>query len=248
MENYISTKIGYGNPKGDFWFIGPEEGGSISSLNQRIAIWNQLGKNQHFHDLKSFHLEFKHGTEQFFEGKVKLQNTWNGIIEILFGILGKEVSVEEKKKYQSTFLGTDSGETMLGELFPFSSKSLNDNDWLQFFGTTKNEYWEKYSEQRIQLLTEKIKEFKPKLVVFYSESFNKQWMKIIESLKAQLVEINNNNLPLTLFSNDSTLFCIVPHPVSIKMNGKVKYEIGRVLNELKKIQITKNCMDRRKPY
>lgn len=232
MENYIATKIGYGNPNGDYWFIGPEEGGSISSLNQRIAIWNQLGKDQHFHDLKSFHLEFKHGTEQFFEGKVKMQNTWNGIIEILFGILDEEISLEEKKKYQSTFLGTDSGETMLGELFPFSSKSLNDNDWLQFFGTTKNEYWEKYSDQRIQLLTEKIKEFKPKLVVFYSESFQSQWKEIIHALDAQQITTNNGNLPLATFANDSTTFCIVPHPVSLKMNGKVKREIGSKLRDV----------------
>ena len=232
MEAYISTKIGYGNPNGNYWFIGPEEGGSVSSLNQRIAIWNKLGKDQHFHDLKSFHLEFKNGTEYFFEGNVKLQNTWNGIIEILFGILDEEISLEEKKKYQSTFLGTDSGETMLGELFPFSSKSLNDNDWLQFFGTTKNEYWEKYSDQRIQLLTEKIKEFKPKLVVFYSESFQSQWKEIIHALDAQQITTNNGNLPLATFANDSTTFCIVPHPVSLKMNGKVKREIGSKLRDV----------------
>lgn len=232
MENYIATKIGYGNPYGNYWFIGPEEGGSIASLNQRITIWNKLGKDQHFHDLKSFHLEFKNGTEYFFEGNIKLQNTWNGIIEILFGILGKEVSVEEKKIFQSTFLGSEKGETMLGELFPFSSKSLNDNDWLQFFGTTKNEYWEKYSDQRIQLLTEKIKEFKPKLVVFYSESFQSQWKEIIHALDAQQINTNNSDLPLVTFANDSTTFCIVPHPVSLKMNGKVKREIGSILRDI----------------
>lgn len=231
MENYIATKIGYGNPNGDYWFIGPEEGGSISSLNQRIEVWNQLGKDKHFHDLKSFHLEFKNGTEIFFEGNVKLQNTWNGIIEILFGILGKEISLKEKKIFQSTFLGSEKGETMLGELFPFSSKSLNDNDWLQFFGTTKNEYWEKYSDQRIQLLTEKIKEFKPKLVVFYSESFQSQWKEIIHALDAQQITTNNGNLPLATFANDSTTFCIVPHPVSLKMNGCVKYSLGKKIHE-----------------
>lgn len=232
MENYIATKIGYGNPNGNYWFIGPEEGGSISSLNQRIAIWNQLGKDQHFHDLKSFHLEFKHGTEQFFEGKVKMQNTWNGIIEILFGILDEEISLEEKKKYQSTFLGTDSGETMLGELFPFSSKSLNDNDWLHFFNVSKQEYWKKYSEQRVQLLTQKIMEFKPKLVVFYSESFQSQWKEIIHALDAKQITTNNSDLPLATFSNESITFCIVPHPVSLKMNGKVKREIGSKLRDI----------------
>jgi hypothetical protein len=235
MENYIATKIGYGNPYGNYWFIGPEEGGSIASLNQRIAIWNKLGKEQHFHDLKKFHLAYKKGTEHFFEGNIKLQRTWNGLIEILFGIKGKEIKLEAKKEYQSNQLGAEDGETLLAELFPFASKSLNDSEWNELFGESKKDYWEKYANQRIQLITEQIEIYKPKLVVFYSVSFQKQWMEIIGSLNAEQIEINNNNLPTTLFSNKSTTFCIVPHPVSIKMNGKVKYEIGRVLNEIKNL-------------
>lgn len=230
--NFTSTKIGYGNPEGDYWFIGPEEGGSVSSLNQRIAIWNQLGKDQHFHDLKSFHLAFKNGTEHFFQGRIKLQKTWNGIIEILFGILDKQISLDAKKIFQSTTLGSIDGQTLLGELFPFSSKALNDKDWYYFFGSTKQNYWELYAEQRIQLLTEKIQEFSPRLVVFYSASFDKQWRTIIDSCDAIPIQANNSKLPMTIFTNKKTMFCLIPHPVSLKMNGKVKHEIGVELRNL----------------
>jgi hypothetical protein len=231
MENYIATKIGYGNPYGDYWFIGPEEGGSAASLQERMNVWNELGSDDHFHDLKKFHLAYKNGTEHFFEGNVKLQNTWNGLIEVLFGIQGKENTLETKKEYQSSQLGTKDGETLLAELFPFASKSLNDSEWNELFSESKKDYWEKYAIQRIKLITEQIEIYKPKLVVFYSVSFQKQWMEIIGSLNAEQIEINNNNLPTTLFSNKSTTFCIVPHPVSVKMNGCVKYSLGKMIQE-----------------
>ena len=235
MKIFAQTKLGYGNPKGDFWFIGPEEGGSAASLQERMNVWNELGSDKHFHDLKKFHLIFKNGTEQFFVGRVKLQKTWNGLIEILFGIQGKENTLEAKKEYQTNQLGAEDGETLLAELFPFASKSLNDSEWMELFGESKKDYWDKYANQRIELIAEQIEIYKPKLVVFYSISFQKQWMKIIESLNAQPIEMNKNNLPITLFSNESTTFCITPHPVSIKMNGKVKYEIGKnIYNTLKK--------------
>ena len=59
MDNtikFVSTKIGYGNPKGRYWFIGPEEGGEIEGNEDRIETWAQMGANEHFHDLKEFHL------------------------------------------------------------------------------------------------------------------------------------------------------------------------------------------------
>lgn len=231
IEKFISSKIGYGNPYGDYWFIGPEEGGSAASLQERMNVWNELGSDDHFHDLKKFHLAYKNGTEHFFEGNIKLQNTWKGLIEILFGIQGKEASLQSKKDYQSSQMGTTDGDTLLAELFPFASKSLNDSEWNELFSESKRDYWEKYANQRIQLITEQIEIYKPRLVVFYSVSFRKHWLKIVEFLMAQPIEIDKNNLPITVFYNKSTIFCIVPHPVSVKMNGSVKYSLGKMIHE-----------------
>jgi hypothetical protein len=226
MQKYISTKLGYGNPKGDFWFIGPEEGGDASSLIERVAIWNALGEDKAFQDLRGFHLAYKNGTESFFEGKIKLQKTWNGIIEVLFGIEGNEASVSAKKAYQSMQLGSLNGNTLLAELFPFASQKLNDKDWLSLFGETKNQYWNKYSNTRIALLTAHIETYKPKAVVFYSTSFSNYWLTIISNCKGEKLDIQRPDLPLSLYKSDSTLFAIIPHPVSIQMNGTIKSEIG----------------------
>ena len=231
INKYASIKLGYGNPNGDFWFIGPEEGGDASSLMERVSIWKNLGEDKAFQDLRGFHLAYKNGTESFFEGKIKLQKTWNGIIEVLFGIEGNEASVSAKKAYQSMQLGSLNGNTLLAELFPFASQKLNDKDWLSLFGETKNQYWNKYSKSRITLITSQIKAYKPKVVVFYSTSFNVCWRSIIGSLSGKELDVKNEGLPLSLFKSDATLFAIIPHPVSIQMNGEIKRRLGQTLRE-----------------
>lgn len=228
-EKFAQTKLGYGNPKGDFWFIGPEEGGSAASLRERMNVWNELGSDEHFHDLKKFHLAYKNGTEHFFEGNIKLQKTWNGLIEILFGIQGKENTLEAKKEYQSNQLGTEDGETLLAELFPFASKSLNDSEWNELFSESKKDYWDKYANQRIQLITEQIEIYKPKLVVFYSVAFSNYWEQIINQVGGKKIVQDSFDTNVTIFKSTNTTFAIISHPVAFTMNGEVKRKIGQVL-------------------
>lgn len=228
-EKFTQTKLGYGNPKGDFWFIGPEEGGSAASLQERMNIWNELGSDEHFHDLKKFHLAYKNGTEHFFEGNIKLQKTWNGLIEILFGIQGKETSLQSKKDYQSSQLGTTDGDTLLAELFPFASKLLNDSEWNELFGESKKDYWDKYANQRIQLITEQIEIYKPKLVVFYGVAFSNYWEQIINLVGGKKIIQNSSDTNVSIFKSTVTTFAIISHPVAFIMNGDVKRKIGQVL-------------------
>ena len=229
ISNYAQTKLGYGNPKGDFWFIGPEEGGSAASMQNRMKIWNELGSEEHFHDLKNFHLIFKNGTERFFEGKVKLQKTWNGLIEVLFGIQGKENALETKKEYQSSQLGSTNGETLLAELFPFASKSLNDSEWMELFSESKKDYWDKYASQRIQLIAVQIEIYKPKFVVFYSVAFSSYWEQIINQVGGKKIIQNSSDTNVSIFRSTDTTFAIIAHPVAFSMNGDIKRKIGQTL-------------------
>lgn len=229
MKKFAQTKLGYGNPKGDFWFIGPEEGGSAASLQERMNVWNELDSDEHFQDLKKFHLAYKNGTEHFFEGNIKLQKTWNGVIEILFGIQGKENTLEAKKEYQSNQLGAEGGDTLLAELFPFASKSLYDSDWNELFGESKKDYWDKYANQRIQLITEQIEIYKPKLVVFYSMAFAHYWEQIINQVGGKKIIQNSSDTNVYIFRSTDTTFAIIAHPVAFSMNGDIKRKIGQTL-------------------
>ncbi len=232
MEKYIRTKLGYGNPEGDFWFIGPEEGGSIASLTERIRIWEVLGENQSFLDMRSFHLSFKNGTERFFEGDIIMQKTWGGLIEILFGMNNENLTSDTKRRYQSTHLGSSEGNTVLAELFPFASRSLNDTEWDAYFVGPKEIYWEKLAQIRIDLLVSNIQKYAPKLVVFYSTSFNHYWHVMLQKLNAEKLPIENDSLPVSLYKAHNLKLAIIPHPVSFQMNGSIKREIGEALGRI----------------
>jgi hypothetical protein len=194
-----------------------------------MNVWNELGSDEHFHDLKKFHLIFKNGTERFFEGEVKLQKTWNGLIEILFGIQGKENDLEAKKEYQSSQLGSTNGETLLAELFPFASKSLNDSEWMELFGESKKDYWDKYASQRIQLIAEQIEIYKPQFVMFYSVAFSNYWEQIINQVVGKKIVQNSSDANVTVFKSTNTTFAVVAHPVAFSMNGDIKRKIGQTL-------------------
>ncbi|NBU05764.1 MAG: hypothetical protein EBT39_05395 [Sphingobacteriia bacterium] len=235
---FVNTKIGYGNPKGSYWFIGPEEGGTIEGNKDRIETWSQLGANENFHDLKEFHLLLSkrngfNSLQRFFIGeKIKLQSTWNGIIEVLFGIIGNDSLREERRVYQSIELGSKNGETIIGELFPFSSKKLNDETSKNYFGLSKKDYWEKFSIEREILLANQIEKYSPKIVVFYSTTFNSNWKRIIERLDTNFNNLQtHSDLPFSYHKTSKTLFVIIPHPIARQLNKKKK-EVGVAIKKL----------------
>jgi hypothetical protein len=235
---FASTKIGYGNPKGDYWFIGPEEGGSIEGNKDRIQVWIELGSNEHFHDMKDFHLSLskREGYEElqrFFSAKVKLQSTWNGIMKILFPLLSeKDKTLEKRRNYQKDFLGRKNGATVIAELFPFSSKSLADKKSKDFLTKSKEQYWNDYGHLRESLLCDQILKYRPKVVCFYSTSFNENWQRIIEKLNPSFQNFESiGDLPMKYFKNNETVFIIIPHPIARSMNRKHE-QIGLAIKEL----------------
>lgn len=236
-NNYCSTKIGYGNPNGKYWFIGPEEGGDIKGNKDRMEVWSEMGMNENFLDMKNFHLtlskrsKFKN-ISNFFQGKEsKLQSTWNGILKILMSLTQNENDDKTRREYQSNLLGSSMGETVIGELYPFSSKSLNDSLSLKYFGKSKKKYWEEFSPNREFLIGQKIQKHKPKLVCFYSTSFKENWYRIIASTNPKSQIQFYYELNMEYYKSNETLFVIIPHPISRKLNGKHS-EIGNAIRKL----------------
>ena len=228
IATYEETKLGYGNPKGTVWFIGPEEGGSIESWQKRIRTW----ENQqvlHFADLKKFHLDFREGTERFFNTPIKLQRTWSGLIDIYFGMKGLHNA--DKREFQSNELGSLTGDTCLIELMPFASRKLNDEEWNQNMTESKEQYIDRLAENRMQLIANKIKEYSPKWVVFYGKKQAQQWHRIIELLNVSMNGTRfDENLQIEFIASITINFAIIPHPVSFAMNG-IKQKVGQKLAE-----------------
>jgi hypothetical protein len=237
-KNFCNIKIGYGNPKGNYWFIGPEEGGDIKGNEDRIETWAELGANEHFHDMKEFHLSLTkrkddYNLNRFFLGeKSKLQSTWNGILKILLPLTQIGNTTQERRKYQSEQLGSINGDTIIAELYPFSSKLLDDKDSMTYFGKSKKEYWQEYAPFRENLLCNKIQKYKPKVVCFYSTSFSENWRRITKELNSDFQEFKSiADLPMSYFKNNETLFVIIPHPIYKDMNGKHE-KIGMAIKNL----------------
>jgi hypothetical protein len=238
IEKFSATKIGYGNPNGKYWFIGPEEGGSIKGNKDRIETWAVLGENQHFNDMKEFHLSLSKSKgydslSKFFLGeKSKLQSTWNGIMKILLPLNQMENTPQNRRKYQSEKLGSRNGDTIIAELYPFSSKLLNDKDSMTFFGKSKKEYWQDYAPSRENLLCNQMRKYKPKVVCFYSTSFSENWQRIARNLNPDFLNFETiDGLPMRYLKRRETLFVIIPHPIARSMNGKHE-QIGVAIKKL----------------
>ncbi len=238
LSNFSKTKLGYGNPDGIFWFIGPEEGGSILGNKDRIEVWSELGVNEHFHDMKEFHLSLSkrekyESLNRFFTGEnSKLQSTWNGIMKILFALNETENIPQNRRKYQSEQLGSRNGDTIIAELYPFSSKLLDDKDSMRYFGKSKKEYWQEYAPFRENLLCNQIRKYKPKVVCFYSTSFSENWQRITKDLNPEFQQFKPvDELPMSYFKSSETLYILIPHPIFKGLNGKHE-KIGMAIKRL----------------
>lgn len=89
LEKYINTFYGYGNPAGNYWFVGMEEGGGsdFGDIERRLDSWRTRGEKQ-FEDLAAYHRALAEaaksagcddaharGYTKYFDDSPKLQRT-----------------------------------------------------------------------------------------------------------------------------------------------------------------------------
>lgn len=228
---FENSKLGYGNPNGDYWFVGPEEGGSIESIDLRMKIWEEL-KAEHYTDIYEFHKLFGNGTLRFFDKPVKLQSTWAGLIEILIAMRAEEYSVNRKREIQSTEFGRKTSNTCVIELLPYSSKSLTDFNWDLQNKESKVDYIKRIKAMRMILLVNQLIKYQPKVVLFYSKAYLNEWIEIIKNVAGHNIIFSQHPaLPMLYYKNRNTLFVITDHPVSRSMNS-IKSLIGNNINAL----------------
>ncbi len=103
LQRFMTTFYGYGNYQADFWFVGMEEGGgdSFTNVQDRIISWHERGEHE-TEDLMAFHNSIH--MSFFFEGKAKLQPTWNKLIRIIFSAEQRNCTTEDVRTYQKNSL------------------------------------------------------------------------------------------------------------------------------------------------
>jgi len=95
---------------------------------------------------------------------------------------------------------------------PLPCRSINKKDWVyskfNIEGlSSRKEYIKTIMPKRIRLFKEKIAEYRPKIVIFYSLSYKQERDKIIGNTSESFNNIFYNK-------TNSTSFFIVPHPTA----------------------------------
>jgi hypothetical protein len=188
------TCYGYGSWDAPYWFIGPEQGQdkNENGINSRYRALRDL-QIDGLCDCRTFHSAVE-GNAAFnirANGKMKLQNTWNYQIELLYGYWGKVSSPEIRRSYQGGDWGSKDGKTCITELrgLPAHNGKLSvDQDT--------------YLEGRAKFLRKKVQSHSPEFVVFYGTGDQMYWDKIADC-----------DLVLdTVSPNKKTAFAYLPHP------------------------------------
>jgi len=163
--------FGYGHWDAWYWFIGPEQGKGPKEGADNIArlnAWIKLGKPdlcdcKEFHDAigeMSWHREAP--------DKPRLQPTWRPLMLLLTTFLGKPAGRDDLRTYQRDHLGRASGgETCVIELSGLAAKGLRvpmDR--------------ERFLNERVEIISEKMREHKPKVVVMYGQNEKNTWEEI----------------------------------------------------------------------
>lgn len=229
--------IGYGKEDAEIIFIGLEEaGGGYDNFMARI---NTPNYDTQLIDCKKFHLEHlkaphfhKHNGNEYKD--IELVKVWRYMSYLMLRLSGKErnkITTLELRKYQSDFLGTEKGKTILAEIYPIPCPSFDKKDKWQYNGVSyaelipkynsKKEYQEKIEEKRINILNNIIKSNNGavKAIICYGASRWKIFKKVFKSVE----------------------FKRLRYELKSKKSGKYNpyyFEVGKLSNQNTKIILT----------
>ena len=87
LDAYIDGSWGYGNPGGDLWFVGMEQGGgtSFEEIQRRLAAWDKAGRAA-FDDIHEYCLAI--GELRWTGPNPRIQPTWKHLIRIVLAAHG----------------------------------------------------------------------------------------------------------------------------------------------------------------
>ncbi len=223
LEHFINRFYGYGNYQGDYWFVGMEEGGgnSFADVEGRLNAWKARGK-QELEDLAEYHIAI--GVISLFRERPKIQSTWGKLIRTLLAIKGYSPTADQVRQYQRDGFGRITGKTCLLELLPLPSPSTNHWIYGQHsqlpYLVDRDTYRKTLLNGRIKQLQQRITQYHPKVVLFYSFGYREYW-QVIASVDFLLTTEG-----VYIGSNGSTIFIITRHPVAPGLSNDYWHRVG----------------------
>ena len=231
IQERIKNFWGYGNLSGDVWFVGMEEGcdGSIPKLINRFKTTSKREVFDIYDDMRGDADHMK-----WFEEGAGTQSTYRKLIYLLLYLrTHKEPTIEDIREYQIKYFGRKKGDHAALELMPLPCRSLKAKDWVYEASgveglSSRREYLKRYRRERVERLHDMIQKYKPRLIIFYSTTYLKDWFYVAGVSFKELLPKN-----LYVAKNDSTIYAVVPHSTAPGKTNKEWKEIAEtILNYL----------------
>lgn len=227
LEDFTNQHYGYGDFQGDFWFVGMEEGGgdSFEDIERRLHTWRKRGGLE-LDDVAEYHKEM--GITHLFRERPRIQTTWGGLIRILMAAKGRTPSTDDIRQYQRDFLGRATGETCLLELLPLPSPSTR--HWLYAehsqltYLADRDAYRAAFLEQRSTHLRERIRQYRPEVVVFYGYVYQQYWRDI-----ACVEFLPSAEKDFYIGSSSRQVFVVTKHPATTGLRNDYFHRVGSAL-------------------
>jgi hypothetical protein len=230
LEKFIHSFFGYGNYEADYWFVGMEEGGggTLEEISSRLGTWDSRA-GQELEDIRTYHEALQ--LDSFFKDPVVLQPTWAQLIRIFLAASGLSADIEAIKSFQKEKLGRQGGNTCLVELMPLPSPGTSRwfySKWSRLpYLRTRDTYKTAILPMRLDHLKNRIKEYRPRYVVFYGKGYWTSWKKITGT-KITLVQPYGFGMCRT----DVTQFLVTQHPAARGARNEYFIAAGKLLNRV----------------
>ncbi len=232
LAEFITGFYGYGNYRGGYWFVGMEEGGgnSLAGIQKRLHTWARRGKYE-LEDVAAYHHDL--GYDRLFTRPTKVQPTWNKLIRMVLSARQQPLSLDTVKAYQRDRLGRWEEETCLLELLPLPARSAG--SWL-YSGFTaipglhsRETYRQQYAKVRARHLRQRVLEYRPAVVVFYSvDGWYLQWWGEIAGMDFETYKVGEEVYYAA--SDAHTRYFVVKHPASRGITHEYYHHVGRLFH------------------
>ena len=215
IQKRIKTFWGYGSFESPAWFVGMEEGFRATSdavanekmLERQFLLPTMDGMFDASRPIDRNICDLTNLSP--FLPNAKIQPTWKFPITLyLFLQSGRILNENEILDFQRSILA-DGGKNEVATVELMSLPSPGISSWLYSdipgFETRKS-YFKTYRKSRVQGLKELVQKYSPRLVIFYSLTYLREWTEVIGEMPEEITH------QMYFSKTDKTAFCIIPQP------------------------------------
>lgn len=185
LDDFARNFFGYGDRCAAYWLIGIGEGGGCTrpEVQRRLLTWERRGRRP-IEDAREFHEAAQ--IEGPFDAHPKINPTWGKLIHLLQSINGVSPDRDQVRHFQAHQLGRPGGTNCLLEIGPLPSPRTQRKNW--HFDEWTNLHWmatpdacfSHYVSERAATIKAWVDQYKPAVVVFYSDgpAYQRWWESI----------------------------------------------------------------------